>query len=89
MTTDDHLDAIETSVATDADQDVGLEELEALACDPDPARDLGYELSDWERLQTGGEDGGTVFLPEIEEHLLEEAFIIVEESALCELRTHA
>lgn len=89
MTTDDHLDGIETSVATDADQDISLDELEALACDPDPARDLGYEVADWERLQTGGENGGTVFLPETEDDLLDEAFIVVEESALCELRTRA
>jgi hypothetical protein len=88
MTTDDHLDGIETSATSDEDRYLGLDELEALPCDPDPARDLGYELTDWERLHPGGETA-TVFLPATEERLLEEAFIVVEESALCELRTHA
>jgi hypothetical protein len=53
--------------------------------DPDPQQNLGYELSDWEVLSPSRGSGQVVFLPEDEELLREEAFVIADRSTLCSL----
>lgn len=63
------------------------EEIESLATDPDPYRDLGYQTTDWQRISAADGSDQLVFLPADEEQLLEDAFIIVPESDLRDLRT--
>lgn len=85
---DDSLDPL-TSRTAKTEPPVGIEDLEALACDPDPRGDLGYEVADWEQLPAGGKSSHTLFLPPDEAALLDDAFIVADESALCDLRTRA
>jgi hypothetical protein len=86
MTSDDELS---TSRIGDTDTQMDVDDIEQLPTDPDPGRDLGYELSDWERITTADDSQQLVFLPEEEEMLLQDAFIIVEEDDLCDLRTRS
>ena len=87
MTSDDKPDAIESSRTASVDTRETLEDIEALACDPDPARDLGYEVSDWEQFTFGERSGHVVFLPGTDDLVVEDAFILADESAVCNLRT--
>ena len=51
--------------------------------DPDPA-DLGYDITDWEVIRARKDGGGhLMFLPEDEDRLREEAFIVAESGAVC------
>lgn len=51
--------------------------------DPDP-EDLGYDIADWEVIRARKDDDGhLMFLPEDEETLREEAFIVAESGAVC------
>lgn len=54
--------------------------------DPDPETDLGYEPREWEVLsiQTGGENQ-TLFLPDDEDDLHEDTFIVAGEMAVCDV----
>lgn len=62
------------------------EDWERLRMDPDPEADLGYEPQDWEVLsvETGGRKQ-RLFLPTNEEDLRDDAFIVAESSALCDV----
>lgn len=51
--------------------------------DPDPGA-LDYELDQWERIPTA-DDRQIIFLPGDEDAVEEEAFVILEESDLCDL----
>jgi hypothetical protein len=51
--------------------------------DPD-MDDLGYDPIDWEVIQPAGDAGQYLFLPE-EEQLAEEAFVVADERAVCDL----
>ena len=56
--------------------------------DPDPEEDLGYELIDLDVVSTS--DGGPprlLVLPQDENLLREQAFIVADESAVCDLET--
>ncbi len=53
--------------------------------DPDSRRNLGYKLRDWEVLRPSNGSDQVVFLPEDEEMLRSEAFVIVEQDGLCSL----
>lgn len=62
------------------------ENWEQLRMDPDPEADLGYESSEWEVLsvETGGRNQ-RLFLPTDEDALHDDAFIVAEASALCDV----
>lgn len=53
--------------------------------DPDPAA-LGYEREEWERI-TVSESDQVVFLPGNEEDVEDDAFVVSDVSALCDLST--
>ena len=53
--------------------------------DPDP-EDLGYEMDDWEVIRARKDDRGhLMFLPENEEMLREEAFIVADDCSVCDV----
>lgn len=64
-----------------------IEELRSVRAHPDPRADLGYEATEWERITSADSSGQLVFLPAEEEMLLRDAFVIVQESDLQDLRT--
>ncbi|TKX54898.1 hypothetical protein EXE42_05180 [Halorubrum sp. SP3] len=50
------------------------------------SEDLGYDLDDWERIRaTGTESEKFLYLPDDEEMLREEAFIVAEPTAVADL----
>jgi hypothetical protein len=53
--------------------------------DPDPVRDLGYELVDLEVVQTRDGSGRYMVLPGDEELLTDDAFIVASSSAICDV----
>ena len=90
MATDDEPPESLAQSRTDAenvDPPTSLSDLESLPTDPDLGRDLGYEIDNWERITSADRRNQLVFLPAEEEMLLQDAFIIVEEEDLCDLRT--
>lgn len=59
-----------------------------VAEDPDPETDLDYELIDLDVIQTNANDRQQVLvLPTDEDLLREDAFMVVEESAIHDLET--
>ena len=53
--------------------------------DPD-GEDLGYDLDDWERIRATGVDSEKfLYLPDDEEMLREEAFVVAAPSAVADL----
>lgn len=56
-----------------------------LPSDPDPHEDLGYELRQLTVIHV--EEGGEkyLFLPGMEEHLLDEEFIVATPESVCNL----
>ncbi|WP_134672113.1 hypothetical protein [Halorussus marinus] len=63
----------------------GRERWEDVARDPDP-EDLGYELDDWEVIQAQkGDRGHLMFLPDDEDQLREEAFVVADACSVCDV----
>jgi hypothetical protein len=58
---------------------------ESAPTDP-TANNLGYETSTWERIPVTDDDQ-VIFLPGNEEDLADDAFIVLEDSDLCDLVT--
>ena len=61
-------------------------EWERKPTNPDLKRDLGYEMLDWEVIQS--EQGNRkllLFLPSDKDMLKDNAFMVVESSGVCEL----
>jgi hypothetical protein len=56
-----------------------------VATDPHPS-ELGYETDEWERIPTTDRDQ-VIFLPGNEEDLEDDAFVVLDESDLCDLVT--
>ncbi|MFC7080026.1 hypothetical protein [Halorussus caseinilyticus] len=53
--------------------------------DPEPS-DLGYEMDDWEVIRARKNDRGhLMFLPEQEDMLREEAFIVADACSVCDV----
>lgn len=59
-------------------------EWEQLPADPDPGT-LGYELSEWEQFSAIDGTDQIMFLPEDEAVLREDAFVVAEDGAICDL----
>lgn len=64
------------------------DEWDEVRSDPDPEDDLGYEPLEWDLIRTEqmGEDQW-VFLPEDGDMLAEDAFIVADPDAVCDLAT--
>ena len=60
---------------------------ETLPMDPDPEEDLGYEPLEWDVVsaENNGRDQ-LLFLPADEDALRNEAFIVAETDAVCDVR---
>lgn len=56
-----------------------------VAADPDPET-LGYERSEWERIPAPDDDQ-VIFLPGNEDDLEDDAFVVLNDSDLCDLVT--
>jgi hypothetical protein len=56
-----------------------------LPSDPDLQRDLGYELSAWEQFRTLDGSNQLMFLPEDEELLRDDAFVVANEDTIVNL----
>lgn len=62
---------------------------ESLPADPDPARDLGYPCSEWDIIRTTSRRRShLLFLPQDQQLLEQEAFVIASESAVVETINH-
>jgi hypothetical protein len=61
------------------------EEWADVPADPD-ARALGYETEQWERIPTN-DDNQVIFLPCNDEDIEDDAFVVLDESDLCDLVT--
>lgn len=85
--TDDQSNGDDPEVEYETRPPAGMddEDWTALPADPDP-RALGYETHEWERIPTA-EDDQIIFLPDEEADLEKDAFVVLEESALCDLVT--
>lgn len=56
--------------------------------DPDPSNDLEYELIELDVIETtAGGEPQVLVLPEDEDMLREDAFMVVEEGGVCDLET--
>ncbi|USZ68092.1 hypothetical protein NGM10_15340 [Halorussus salilacus] len=67
------------------DAQVGRERWQSVPRDPEP-EDLGYELDDWEVIRARKDDRGhLMFLPESEDMLREEAFIVADDCSVCDV----
>jgi len=53
--------------------------------DPDPRDDLGYDPVSWERISVVDDTDRVIFLPNSEEQLKDDAFIVTPTSAICDL----
>jgi len=53
--------------------------------DPDLEENLGYELISWEKINVVDDPDQVIFLPDSEEQLRDDAFIVSSESAVCDL----
>lgn len=56
---------------------------EAVPTDPDPERDLGYRMLDWDVVRTSNGSENLIFLPKDDDMLRDDAFIIVDPSLVC------
>lgn len=62
-------------------------EWEDLPADPDPNRNLDYDLGQWEKINVVDNPDQVIFLPNDEEQLKDDAFIVSDKSAICDLST--
>jgi hypothetical protein len=85
----EHTGTDESTVAQTGSQEEGAAftraEWEDLTTDPDLSRDLDYEASAWEKFRTLDGSNQMMFLPEDEELLREDAFLVVDEEAVVDL----
>ncbi|GEM_PF-232734 len=56
-----------------------------LSSDPDPQKDLGYAGANWETVETLDNSNQIIFMPEDEELLKDDAFIVADEDVPCDL----
>ena len=56
--------------------------------DPDLEEDLGYEMIDLEIIQANNKAEQYMFLPQDEEMLTEEAFIVAEPDSVVDINSH-
>lgn len=87
--TDDkpNADEVRPSPRVEADEDVQRDQVDwtDVPADPLPGK-LGYETAEWERIPTSDNEQ-VIFLPGNEDDLEDDAFVVLEESDLCDLVT--
>lgn len=77
-------------MGTQTDHDPHTEaDWESLPADPDPRRDLGYSCGNWDVVRTTcGRRAHLLFLPQDQQLLEQEAFVIASESAVVQPVEH-
>ncbi len=60
-------------------------EWENLASDPDMRADLGYSIAAWETIETATDSDQVIYMPQDEELLRDDTFIVAEQEILCDL----
>jgi hypothetical protein len=58
---------------------------EDIPSDPDIRADFGYEVTRWETIDTATDSNQIIFMPQNEELIKDDAFIVANESDLCDL----
>ena len=53
--------------------------------DPDLEENLGYELIPWEKINVADDPDQVIFLPDSEEQLRDDAFIVSSKRSVCDL----
>jgi hypothetical protein len=81
----DEMHTRERDRAETGDEESGEVDWAAVASDPDPKENLGYELSQWEEIPVEDDPDQVIFLPSNEEDIAEDAFIVSESDAICDL----
>lgn len=72
-----------------ASSETRRESWEDVAADPDLERDMGYRLDDWEAVSARAAGGDRLlFLPTDEDLLREEAFVVADTEAVCDVVDH-
>lgn len=61
---------------------------EDVSPDPDLADDFGYEMLDLEVVRARNGKGQFMFLPRDEDMVRNDAFLVAEESAVCDVLEH-
>lgn len=61
------------------------EHWEGLPPDPDVESHLGYEVVEWERIETTDGTDAQIFLPADADLVREDSFVVVEEAAVVDL----
>lgn len=67
------------------DQGVSRDVWEELSANPDLSADLGYRLDDWEQFETLDGTDQLMYLPADEQTLKQDAFLVADPDALCDL----
>jgi len=68
---------------------ISYSDWESLSADPDPQADLGYVGTEWDVIRTTQKRGShLLFLPQDEQFLKQEAFVIATESAVVDIADH-
>lgn len=68
--------------------DMSNSEWEDLPTDPDLERNLGYELIDLDVIRAETDSDVLVFLPQDEDLLRDDAFILADERSVCDVVGH-
>lgn len=58
---------------------------EGTPTDPDPHRHLGYQIQDWQVVEPGRDSDTVAFMPESREELRDDAFLVADRDAVCDL----
>jgi hypothetical protein len=58
---------------------------EDIPSDPDIRADFGYEITRWETIDTATDSNQLIFMPQNEELIKDDAFIVANEEDLCDL----
>lgn len=77
-----------TRQAPTADETLSLNDWEELKPNPEPGPDLGYRVDDWEQFETSDTSNQIIYLPSDESLIKEDAFIVAQETILCDLGEH-
>lgn len=64
---------------------IGRQQWEQLASDPKLDEDLGYAFCEWDEFETLDGSGTVMFLPNDEEVLKKDAFVVVAEDSIVDL----
>lgn len=69
----------------DGDEPFTRTDWEELRSDPDVRADLGYAIAPWESIDTATESTQVIFMPQNEDLLKDDTFIVADQDVLCDL----